>query len=248
MKKIYLFLIAVFSGAIVSNAQSISLTNNETSLLVANNATLYVSAPADIATSNHFVFKNISASTKSFMVKRTDIQLHSVTTGDEASAYFCTGINCYPPTTTLTPNAITLTANGTEDLTTYLQEATAEGLSTIKYEIYDLNNAGDKFTFYVSYNNPLSVKSVNSLFDNISDVYPNPAVSKAQITVSVKGNHSAIMSITNALGATVSVKQIDLYAGKNTIHLEAESLNSGIYFTTITSGNSKIIRKFTISK
>jgi len=84
---------------------------------------------------------------------------------------------------------------------------------------------------------------------SISDVYPNPSANKAQITVNSKVNtNNASVSITNALGSIISVKNIELSAGKNNIHLDSENLNSGIYFATISSGNNKIVKKFTVNK
>jgi hypothetical protein len=50
------------------------------------------------------------------------------------------------------------------------------------------------------------------------------------------------------LGSVVSLKNIQLTAGKNNIQLDSESLNSGIYFATISSGSNKIVKKFTINK
>lgn len=252
MKKIYLFILAIFSGILASNAQSIKVTRNSDGAVISDNDLMYVSAPAGgLPAETDFTFKNIGASTKSFKVKRIDVQLNKVNvpTGDTAEPYFCTGLNCYPSTTTITPSAITLTVNGTESLITYLQEASVEGVSTVKYEIYDIANTSDKLTFTISYNNPLSVKNNNALFSSVSEVFPNPANNRAQLTVhssSTSLNNS--LTITNALGSIVSSKSVAFNSGKNLVLLDVENLTNGIYFVTLTNGNTKIVKKFTITQ
>jgi hypothetical protein len=114
-----------------------------------------------------------------------------------------------------------------------------------------MNNASvDFIEFTVKYNNPLaSVKTNTALFLNVSDVYPNPSNTKAFITINTTTDvNSAALSITNSLGAIVSSKNIELNVGKNVIPLDIETLSSGIYFTTITSGNSKTVKKIIINK
>ena len=87
------------------------------------------------------------------------------------------------------------------------------------------------------------------MFLNVSDVYTNPSNTKAFITINtITDVNSAALSITNSLGAIVSSKNIELNVGKNVIPLDVETLSSGIYFTTITSGNSKIVKKIIINK
>src|ERR1700752_143347 len=107
MKKIYLLFIAVLSGVLASNAQSIQVTRTSDGAVMSDNDLMYVSVPASTVAETDFSFKNISGSTKSFKVKRTDVVLHKVNTatGDTAEPYFCTGLNCYPSTTTITPSA-----------------------------------------------------------------------------------------------------------------------------------------------
>lgn len=252
MKKIYLVILAIFSGILVSNAQSIKVTRNSDGAIINDNDVMYVSATAGgLPAETDFTFKNIGASTKSFKVKRTDMQLNkvNVSTGDTAEPYFCTGLNCYPSTTTITPSAITLTVNGTESLITYLQEASVEGISTVKYEVFDVANTSDKLTFTISYNNPLSVKNNSAIFSYVSDVFPNPANNRAQLIVNSSSNSlNNSLTITNTLGAIVSTKSIALNTGKNVISLDIENLNNGIYFATLINGSTKIVKKFTITQ
>ena len=157
-----------------------------------------------------------------------------------------------PTTTTVTPvvNYVTLTAGQVyAPQSFYYDETIAAGYTEVKYEVYDVSNTSDAVAFTYKFNPLLaSVKDNSSLFSSISGVYPNPAVSKAQISINSKTNLNTLVTITNALGSVVSTKNIDLSAGKNTITLDSENLSSGIYFATISSDNTKIVKKFTINK
>jgi hypothetical protein len=249
MKKLLLIASTLFIGLTNINAQSsIQLTNNSTGDPITNNIVFL----EDVATGGqshvYIELKNISSSSVTYAVKKYDITINPG--GD---AYFCWGGQCFPTSTTVTPlaNYVTLTAGQTyAPQSFYYDETISEGYTEVKYEVYDVNNTSDAVSFTFKFNPTLaSVKDNGSLFTSISDVYPNPSVNKAQIIVNSKVNtNNASISITNALGSIVSVKNIELSAGKNNIHLDSENLNSGIYFATISSGNNKIVKKFTVNK
>jgi hypothetical protein len=83
----------------------------------------------------------------------------------------------------------------------------------------------------------------------VSEVFPNPSNTKASIVVNALSDlNTSTVSILNTLGSVVSSKNIELFMGKNTVSLDVETLSSGIYFATITSGNFKTVKKFTINK
>lgn len=195
--------------------------------------------------------KNVTGTTKYYKLRRFDDVLNP-----GASAYFCVGgANCYQPSTYVSPITMTLTPNQTLSsqslsLLLDLEEATTPGYSSIRYQIYNINDANDVFTFTLKYNETvLSVKEAASLFSSVSSIYPNPAVSKAHINiVSSESIDNVTLSITNSLGSVVSTKSIDLSAGKNTVAIDSENLSSGIYFATISSNKTKIVKKFTVNK
>ncbi len=248
MKKLLLFVFSLMIGLANFNAQtSIQLTNNSTSNPITNNSVIL----EDVATGGqshvYLQLKNISSSSVTYAVKKTEIVINS-----GADAYFCWGGQCFPSSTTVTPvaNYVTLTAGEVyAPQSFYYDENATEGYSEVQYELYNINNANDAITFTFKFNpNLLSVRDNGNLLTSISDVYPNPSASKAQIMVNSKINTNTSVSIINALGSVISVKNIELSAGKNSIHLDSENLNSGIYFATISSGNTKIVKKFTVNK
>lgn len=247
MKKLLLFISTLVIGLTNTNAQtSIELYDGTAGGFIVNNAVLLEDVAAGYQSHYLVSVKNNSSSTKTYGLRRTDIVLNS-----GADAYFCFAGTCYVPAVTTSPNNITLNP-GQVDVPTqiYYDENVAEGYSEVKYEIFDVNNPTDVFTFTFKYNSGFatSVKSYASLFSSVSDVYPNPSASKAQIVVNSVVNNNATVSISNALGSVVSTKSLELLAGKNTISLDSENLTSGIYFATILSNNSKVVKKFTINK
>jgi hypothetical protein len=246
MKKIQIVVIALLAGISSVDAQSIAVINTADGSTIANGSSFYQATTAGNIIEVDFEFKNTSSSSKNYHVKKYDLQVNKVNSSDLAEAYYCTGLNCYPPTTTITPTPVTLGANTTIALKLYLSEASAVGESTIKYEIYDVANPGDMVSFTIKYNGPLSVKTTENVVA-LSDIYPNPASSKAFINLNSIAVISGNVSITNTLGSVVSSKAVEISQGKNTISLDTENLTSGIYFVTIYAKNQRLVKKFYIN-
>lgn len=257
MKKLLLIASTLFIGLSNINAQtSIEVHNNDLGGNIANNAILTEDVVAGAQSLIHVSIKNISSTTKTYGCFRTDITVNPASTPGTTlggQPYFCFGGQCFPNSTyTATPAYyVTLTA-GQNDVASQLyydEDADVAGYSEIKYTFYDVNNPSDAQSFTIKYNPTLAgIKENSNILTSISDVYPNPSAHKAQINVNSKVTTNATISISNALGSTVSVKNIELTQGKNNIQLDSENLTSGIYFATISSSNNKIVKKFTINK
>ena len=251
MKKHILLATTLLISSLASFAQSTLLVTNLTtgSSVITNSMVIYPSVVGGALDIIDINIKNTSSSTKAYKMRRYDDLLNP-----GAVAYFCFNALCYPASTTTSPSNCTLTANQDassigKTINIHYDEAPSPGMSDIRYEIYDANNPTDFFTFTIKYNNPLAVKNYASLVSLVSDVYPNPSNTKANINVSALSDiNNVTVSITNTLGSIVSSKSVELFLGKNSIALDVDSLPSGIYFTTITSGNFKSIKKFTINK
>jgi hypothetical protein len=149
---------------------------------------------------------------------------------------------------TLTPNQ-TLSSQSIS-LLLDLEEAPTPGYSSIRYQIYNINDASDVFNFTLKYNDMgVSVKENASAFASVSGVYPNPSTAKAFINLnSASEVGNVTITVSNTLGAIVYTKTAALSTGKNTVALDVDNLVSGVYFATLTSGNTVITRKFTINK
>lgn len=254
MKKIYLLSFALFSAFSSIKAQS-SLTVvdvNNGMAPVLNNAVINYTTVANDHITTEIDATNTSASTKYYKLRRFDDVLNA-----GSNAYFCVGsANCYPPTTYTSVVTITLTAGQSlssinQNLLLEIEEpSTTPGYSSIRYQIYNVNDANDVFTLTLKYNDTgSSIKESSDLFSSVSNVYPSPAINKAYINVNANSEiNNVTLTVTNSLGSIVSTKNINLSSGKNNITIDSEPLASGIYFATILSGNTKIVKKFTINK
>ena len=248
MKTLYLLAFTLFTGLSFLNAQSIIVRNTADGATIGNGSVFYQGTTANAVSELDFEFKNTSTSTKNYNVRRFDLVVNKVSSNDSAEAYYCTGLNCYPTTTTITPTPVTVNANSTVALKIYLSEASVAGQSSIKYEIYDASNINDISSFTVKYNNILSVKTLEGPQISVSDVYPNPVSSKGYINLNATNSaDNSILNITNTLGSVVLSKTIDISQGKNTISLETENLTSGVYFITIVVKHQRIVKKFYVN-
>ena len=250
MKKLLLIISVLFTGlSTIYSQTSIELTNGSAGGLILNNSFITEDVVTGGQSHVYIQLKNISSTSKTYALKRTDVVLNS-----GADAYFCFGGQCFPTTTTMTPVANYLTLNAGQSDTPqslYYDETVASGYSEIKYELFDVNNPSDALIFTFKFNPLLaSVKSNASLFSSVSNVYPNPSVNKAHILInSTAYINDATVIITNALGSVVSSKNIDLFVGKNAMLLDTENLTSGIYHATISSSNNtKVVKKFIVNK
>lgn len=244
MKKIYLFPLVLFSSATFLNAQSsIHLTKNSDGATISNGGNIYQSTLANVDNVNDLDIKNISSLYNTYKVKKFELALNT-----SAQSYFCTGINCYSPSQ-VNSNPFDLDVNSTVALRLYLTEGPTSGQSSIRYLIYNANDATDTLSFTISYNNPLGVQNIAKQLLNISNVFPNPCAAKAQITfTSATELLNTTVTIINSLGIIVSKKDVDVAEGRNNISLDIEHLSTGIYFVSIPVNNSKIVKKFTVNK
>ncbi|MES2565624.1 MAG: T9SS type A sorting domain-containing protein [Bacteroidota bacterium] len=252
MKKLLLLCSALFLYSYCSVAQSslsvIDINNGMAS--VANNSTIsYTTVISDHITTE-IDAENTSNATKYYKLRRFDDVLNT-----DASAYFCVGGgNCYPPSVFTSPITVTLTPNQTlssQNLAFLLdlEEGVSPGYSSIRYQIYNVNDLNDVFTFTLKYNDiTTSIKESSVLVTSTAGVYPNPTNNKAYINIVSTAEVASVITITNSLGSIVSSKHVTISSGKNNIFLDSENLVSGIYFATITSGNNKIVKKFTVNK
>lgn len=258
MKKLILLISAVILNSFgLFSQSSLQVTNvSNGNSVITNGMIIYRNVSALGMDQLDINIQNTSSATKIYRMRMFHDIRNIVAPGDSSNPYFCFGGQCYTPNVFTSPKTETITPNG--DATTnghpisiHYDEATVAGASSIRYRIFEISNpSSDQMEFTVKYNDPAaSVKSYSSLISFVSEVYPNPSNNKAFINVnSTVDSNSSLVTVTNALGSIVYSKHIDLSIGKNTIPLEIESLSSGMYFATITSGNYKTVKKFNINK
>ena len=95
----------------------------------------------------------------------------------------------------------------------------------------------------------LSVKDIETgLFGTVS-VYPNPISTNATINFNLLTSNEVSIEVVNAIGQTVSSKNIGtLSAGEQNYSVDASTFSNGLYFITIHIGNSTIVKKVSVNK
>jgi hypothetical protein len=246
MKKLYF--LSLISLSFAAQAQSpIDVKDIDNSLAAVTNSQTFVktTTPNGLEFPYHFQIKNLSANTLTFSVRKYEDLLNAAG-GTTAQAYFCFNTFCYTPG--VSSATIQLPAGTTFSFIPKLDEATAVGESDLRYKISD-GTPADDFWIYLKYNPPVNVKENTALFANTTSFYPNPSSSKTSIDITVSQDVAGTtLSVFNSLGAQVMNKEVALHKGKNTVSVDTENLESGIYFVRIVNGESRITKKITINK
>lgn len=164
--------------------------------------------------------------------------------------YFCWE-QCYEPPTSVSPTTITL--NPGQRMETFYADYQPEGIAgvtTLAYCFYDDTNEMDSVCQIVRFTaSPLGVQDVflgNQ--SGISESYPNPAVTVANINYALKsGWGKAKIEVYSMLGA--KVKRVALEDDQGTLKMDIANLPSGMYFYTLNvDGNDIATKKMLITK
>jgi hypothetical protein len=248
MKKLYTLIIATAAMSAVSQPLTFEMRDaqNANALVAHNQKFNKTTTAGGTDFKNEFVIRNISALTHTYIVQKFDDLIHEVSASDKAYAYFCVDLSCFPPTTYTA--ALVLAANETFSFLPGLDEASTVGHSIVKYNIFNQASSSDIHTTEYQFNEPLSVRS-NKAFRNVSAVYPNPSNGPAFVDIEVAvSSGQGIIKVHNAMGACVAEKNVSLFPGKNTLSLDVENLEAGIYFLTIADDDNKITEKIILTK
>jgi Secretion system C-terminal sorting domain len=251
MKKLLLLISTVISSSVFSQS-SILLTDNGTSMTLTPNATINAVTTANNNTKVTIDIKNTSGVSHSYSAKRYDIQLNAVG-GTTASAYFCFAGTCYGDNVIVSPNPLTLSSGQSASqvpgsyqmLVSDLDEASAVGVSIVKYTFINTVTNSDSVQITIKYNAPVGLNEASNNIASL-DFSPNPVNDLATIKVNCVKASEAKMYVYNALGAVISEKNISLSEGKNKIDFNTETYSSGVYFVSLKSGASVLTKKFVV--
>ena len=94
---------------------------------------------------------------------------------------------------------------------------------------------------------PVSIQE-NGIEDKRPNVYPNPASHKVQFDYHAVSTGKAEISLCNIIGRTVIQKSVQLSTGLNTIALDIQDLNQGVYLYTISEAGKTFTGRLSISR
>lgn len=272
MKKIFtLLFIGVVCGVSAQNF-SVYQTNNSqtvnTATLINGSVISDITTPSSVVTPVSFKVKlvNNSASTKTLTVLRKVVynnpSLLLDGAGNAPDTYFCFGFNCFGSNVNSPPSTdyCVLGASGSSSapfdnskdngtpFVIYIAEGPTQGKYFVNYKVFDISNPNDSVSFTVKYNEFLSVQENANVIESVGNLYPNPSNNSANFSVVLKQESPVKIEVFNTIGSLIYSSTEQKVVGKNKLSVDCSGFNAGLYFVTISSGDSKITKRLVINK
>jgi hypothetical protein len=136
-----------------------------------------------------------------------------------------------------------------------LNDASGTGLSGNVYAISDENDevmwTGGEFTYStkaeLAYDITIDVNEILSAED--VSIYPNPVTKTANIEFNLYNNSDVNVAIFDILGKNVmNLYEGDMMSGSNSIKMDVNELNEGIYFVKLQMSNQVVTKKIMVNK
>lgn len=244
MKRILLSIVASFLISSAVSSQSLIIKDKQGNEVTGQTIEHYCVPSYGFGSIGLDVFNN-SSTAKNVKVKKYDLSL-----ADSTTSNIC-WVACYPDWTYITPDPLLIepgsfTPNFTGDLT----YRSIQGLSTVKFVFFDIENETDSSFVTINFivgtlgvNNPAAIKSAT-----VSNAYPNPAVSATNIDYRLpSGVSNAKIKINTLLGTTI--REISLSNSEGKAQVDVSNLSNGIYVYTLFVNNSAVAtRKFVVQR
>lgn len=271
MKKIFTLIALASSVTLFGQSFSVYKTNNSQTTITATITNGY--SLADVTSSSAqskgtFKIVNNSASTTSLNIIRTIVYQAPTLILDGSTntpyTYFCFGNTCFPSnvSTAGSSDYTILGAAGStvapfdnskdnaQPFIVYFEEAPTTGNYYVRYKIFNVSNPNDSISFNYKYNEFPGIginENVNTI-ESVSDVFPNPSNNAVNFSLQLKKESDVKVEVFNSLGSLVYTTTESRSVGKNKLSFDCSKYNSGLYFVTISAGESKITKRLVISK
>ena len=116
------------------------------------------------------------------------------------------------------------------------------GEQTITYTFTDVNACTNSCTYLITVNLISAIQELEQRKLLIS-IAPNPTSGLTGIRLSLLAAAETQLTVTNALGQTVLLRNMRLLAGENQFDLNLQSLPSGVYYLRISAGERSNVAK-----
>jgi len=93
---------------------------------------------------------------------------------------------------------------------------------------------------------PPGIKEYDKIIVRVSEVFPNPAITIATLSIVLKKQSSTNIQITNLMGQNIKTFQRNLNVGNKEIMLDVSGMNSGIYFISVEAGGQTVTKKMVV--
>ncbi|MCX6310376.1 MAG: T9SS type A sorting domain-containing protein [Bacteroidetes bacterium] len=232
MKKLLLAL-SLF-GLFGSVSAQMNIVITDSSGAVVTGSTVNYTIPCNLLDTRIWHITNAGGNQITIKVKKTILTLND----PGATVYFCTDINCYSPSQTLSLAVAVAGSGGSELLTTDHFPNNIAGVTLVRYTVINQANLSDSAYFLINYTSVCSPGGINSpsiVKPTVSNPAPNPASSYFTVNYKLGSTNpaGAKMVIYNMLGDRVMETIVEENEG--TIKMDVSNLEQGIYFCNLES-------------
>lgn len=107
--------------------------------------------------------------------------------------------------------------------------------------------SGETEDYYLRFNLPIGT---NDIYDNISNVgiYPNPTSGIVNVDFKATETTDVTIEVVSLTGSILRTKDLGTVNGQQNVSMDLKDLASGVYMMRFTAGDTKFVRKITISK
>ncbi|HNS11941.1 MAG TPA: T9SS type A sorting domain-containing protein [Bacteroidia bacterium] len=226
-KKLSILTILSLGFGLTLSAQS-SMTKHDASGIVYGNDT----------TLQHANVKIVNTGSSTIDIK---VSMDNFSANPNHVSYFCWGIICYPPTTFVSTDPVTLSPGDTNtSFIGYLHPSGVAAVSQVTYNFFNIADESDSVSATFIYDFTTGVDELKNKV-NISDAYPNPANNLTRISYDLSTSGNSRLVFYNLLGSIVY--ETPLTDNKGTLIVNTSGMKSGIYYYSIVTAGKNISSK-----
>ena len=228
MKKVYTGIAFFLAVVVQANSQN----------LQPQNATLYLQGDPSMLLEAHVDIYNSANATLDVVAERA---INNLATNH--ISYFCWGITCYGPGTSLAPPEPISSGTANSSFRGYASASGTAGITYVTYCFYDQTNLQDSICMEFVYDfTATGINDKEAEKNYLSEPSPNPSAGFTQISYRlVKPAADVQIVLNNMLGATV--KKFKMNGVQKTFLLNTSALKPGLYFYSLVAERNILVTK-----
>ena len=238
MKKI-LSIVSLIAMAMIANAQTFTLTYNGNAVTEGMTLAVETHSKGDAALEDALV-EMIVTNTSADSIKYT------IETEASSSNTFSVSSVCGNRCQAQTFSALDVAAGNTKEISVHfaVPASTVNGTSeSFVVKFHNRTTDANDLTFNVALTYTSNSSINEATIANITNAYPNPAMSNVTIDFAVEG--TAQLVLTDIMGREVMQQTI---AGNGSTNINVENLHKGVYLYGIRQGNKQYAMKKLVVK
>ncbi|MHC1706390.1 MAG: T9SS type A sorting domain-containing protein [Bacteroidales bacterium] len=229
-----LLILSVFSIALHSNSQSLSLSDLTSP--VPNNGDIFLSGGTD-PIDCYITVNNVTGSNKNVECKKAYLQPVA-----GSMDYFCWGA-CYPPNTLVGVVPVLIGANqsNSTNFSGHYDCQGNTGTAIIRYTFWVVGNPMDSVCFNAHFTGCAVGIDETEQLSGLSEPYPNPARETINVRYVVQSKGNTSLELINLQGSIIQTIALGNLSGTATI--DVSELAKGVYFLYLNDKGKILSRK-----